>query len=133
MNEQQKDIGRLERTLQTLATEVPEPQNVAPKQPEQAQPRQPNAAASAAIDSRRLLDEQHKDEGGLERALQTLANKLQGPQPGGASPPPRPRFNQSNDDAPAAIDAARRVLDEAPRSEDANKPAARKLGVVRVA
>ena len=133
LSEQQKDIGRLERTLQTLATEVPEPQNVAPKQPEHAQPRQPNAAASAAIDSRRFLEEQHKDEGGLERALQTLANKLQGPQPAGASAPPRPRFNQSNDDAPAAIDAARRVLDEAPRSEDANKPAARKLGVVRVA
>ena len=75
----------------------------------------PNEAAASGPDSRRLLDEQQKDEGGLERALQTLANKLQAPQPAGASAPARPR-----------------LLDELQLKSD-DKPAARKLGVVRVA
>ena len=116
LDEQQKDVGRLERALQTLATEVPE--------------RRPPASASRLVrslsrptmrrprrrsNSRRLLDDQQKDEGGLERALQTLANKLQAPQPAGASPPARPR-----------------LLDELQQKSD-DKPAARKLGVVRVA
>jgi len=47
--------------------------------------------------------------------LQTLANKLQAPQPAGASAPARPR-----------------LLDELQLKSD-DKPAARKLGVVRVA
>jgi hypothetical protein len=114
LDEQQKEVGRLERALQTLATEVPEPQTAGVSQPSGAQPKPSNDAA-AALDSRRLLDDQHKDEGGLERALQTLANKLQAPQPAGASPPARPR-----------------LLDELQQKSD-DKPAARKLGVVRVA
>ena len=115
LDEQQKDVGRLERALQTLATEVPE-QTAGVSQPSGAQPKPSNdAAAAAALDSRRLLDDQQKDEGGLERALQTLANKLQAPQPAGASPPARPR-----------------LLDELQQKSD-DKPAARKLGVVRVA
>jgi hypothetical protein len=115
LDEQQKDVGRLERALQTLATEVPEPQAPGVSQPAGAQPMPPNEAAASGPDSRRLLDEQQKDEGGLERALQTLANKLQAPQPAGASAPARPR-----------------LLDELQLKSD-DKPAARKLGVVRVA
>jgi hypothetical protein len=115
LDEQQKDVGRLERALQALATEIPEPQTAGAGPLTRAQAKPSNDAA-AALDSRRLLDEQHKDEGGLERALQTLANKLQGPQPAGTGPLARPR-----------------LLDESQKSEDPTKPAARKLGVVRVA
>ena len=133
LNEQHKDLGRLERTLQTLATEFPSPETVAANQPEHAQPKQPNAAAPASINSRRLLDEQQKDDRGLERALQTLANKLQGPQHDGDSLPTRLQLKQFNGGASAPVDGARRALDEPPKSEDANMPATRKLGVVRVA
>jgi len=133
LDEQQKDVGRLERALQTLATETPEPQTAVASQPPRAQAKPSNDAAAAALDSRLLLDEQQKDEGGLERALQTLANKLQAPQPAGASAPARPWPKQPNEAAPAPLDAQRRLLDEPQKSDDATKPAARKLGVVRVA
>jgi hypothetical protein len=132
LDEQQKDVGRLERALQTLATEVPEPQISAVSQPPHAQPK-PSSDAAAARDSRRLLDEQQKDEGNLERALQTLANKIQPPQAASAPPPARPWPKQPNEPTPAALDAARRILDEPLKADDATKPAARKLGVVRVA
>jgi hypothetical protein len=131
LDEQQKDVGRLERALQTLATDLAEPQAPAATQPPPAQPK-PAGDAASAHDSRRLLDDQHKDEGGLERALQSLANKAQPPQPASAPPAARSWLKPS-DAAPAPVDAARRLLDEPQKGDDATKPAARKLGVVRVA
>jgi hypothetical protein len=79
-----------------------------------------------ALDSRQLLDEQqktvrHRDEGGLERALQTLANM------------PRPRLTPFVNEGPTPVESALRVLDEPQKAEDASKQQPRKLGVVRVA
>ena len=136
LDEQQKGVGRLERALQTLETDAPEPSTAGASQPAQAQPK-PSSDAAAALDSRRLLDDQHKDEGSLERALQSLANKL-APQPAAASPQPaasplaRPRFTQTSD-ALAPPDFARRSLDEPQKGEDTTTQPPRKLGVVRVA
>jgi hypothetical protein len=137
LDEQQKDVGRLERALQTLATDAPEPQAAAASQPPRAQPKASNDA-SASLDSRRLLDDPHKDEGGLERALQSLANKLApqpaaaaSHQPAAASPLARPRLTQTSDATPP--DSARRSLDEPQKGEDATPQPPRKLGVVRVA
>ncbi len=99
-------------------------------------PSRPTAVRQRRSNSRQLLDEQpsdeqHKDEGGLERALQTLATKLQGPpQSAAASQLNRARLHQSNDEA---LEAARRLLDEPQKGEDGIKQPARKLGVVRVA
>jgi hypothetical protein len=130
-------VGRLERALQTLATDAPEPQAAAASQPPRAQPKA-SIDAPASLDSRRLLDDQPKDEGSLERALQSLANKL-APQPAAAShqsaaasPPARPRLTQTSDGL-ALPDSARRSLDEPQKGEDATVQPPRKLGVVRVA
>ena len=81
---------------------------------------------SRRSNSRQLLDEQQKtvrprDEGGLERALQTLANM------------PRPRLTPFVSEAPTPVELALRVLDEPQKAEDASKQQPRKLGVVRVA
>lgn len=136
LDEQQKDVGKLERALQTLASELPEPQPDGAGQPTRAQSKPSNGGAPAPLNFRQLLDEQpsdeqHKDEGGLERALQTLATKLQGPpQSAAAGQLNRARLHQSNDEA---LEAARRLLDEPQKGEDGIKQPARKLGVVRVA
>jgi hypothetical protein len=112
LDDQQKDVGKLERALQTLASALPEPPIEAAGQSAQPQARQ---SVDAALDSRLLLDEQqkhdHRDEGGLERALQTLASK----QNASAAQSARPR--------PAAVIAEAPGADQQPR----------KLGVVRVA
>ena len=139
LDEQQKDVGKLERALQTLASELPEPQNESAGQPTRVQSKPSNGGAPSPVNSRQLLDEQpqheqHKDEGGLERALQTLATKLQGPpQPAGAGQLNRARLQQSNDEASVPLDTALRLLDNSQKGEDAAKQPARKLGVVRVA
>ena len=120
LDEQQQYVGKLERALQTLASAPPEPPAEAASQLKQSGEDEP------ALDSRRLLDEQqktgrHRDEGGLERALQTLANM------------PRPRLTPFVGEAPTATESALRVLDEPEKAEDASKQQPRKLGVVRVA
>jgi len=119
LDEQQQYVGKLERALQTLASAPPEPLAEAASQLKQPGEDEP------ALDSRQLLDEQqktgrHRDEGGLERALQTLANM------------PRPRLTPFVSEAPTPVESALRVLDE-PKAEDASKQQPRKLGVVRVA
>src|SRR5262245_17975926 len=128
LDEQQKEVGRLERALQTLATDAPEPDVATASEPVAAQHAARHEAA-ASVDSRRLLGEEHKDEGGLERALQTLANRMapqppsQQPanagQPAAAHPQARPRLTQASEAMAVA--------------EDAAKQQPRKLGVVRVA
>lgn len=121
--EQHQDVSKIERALQTLASAPPEPQVVAAA----ASPlKPPGDGAPEAVDSRRLLDEQHRavhhrDEGGLERALQTLANM------------PRPRITPFGGEVPVSVEPARRLPEEPPKAEDASKQPPRKLGVVRVA
>ena len=120
LDEQQKYVGKLERALQTLASAPPEPLA------EAASPLEQSGEDEPALDSRQLLDEQQKtvrprDEGGLERALQTLANM------------PRPRLTPFVSEAPTPAESALRVLDEPQKAEDASKQQPRKLGVVRVA
>lgn len=120
LDEQQKYVGKLERALQTLASAPPEPLAEAASQLKQP------GEDGPALDSRQFLDEQQKtarprDEGGLERALQTLANM------------PRPRLTPFVSEAPTPVESALRVLDEPQKAEDASKQQPRKLGVVRVA
>lgn len=123
LNEQHEDVSKIERALQTLASAPPEPQAAAAT----ASPlKQPGDGAPEAVDSRTLLDEQprgvhHRDEGGLERALQTLANM------------PRPRITPFGGEAPASVEPARRLLEEPQKADDVSKQQPRKLGVVRVA
>src|SRR5262245_40708937 len=63
VDEQHKDVGRLERALQVLAGELPEPQDAGGDQVLPAQSRQ--SIASAVPDTaRRSLEDEHKDEGG---------------------------------------------------------------------
>jgi hypothetical protein len=134
VDEQHKDVGRLERALQVLAGELPEPQDANVHQSLPAQPRQSNAVAmsDAAPPS---LDEEHKDEGGLERALQTLANKSQAAQQNGTSQLSLARFKQSNDHAgaPAPSEAPPRLQEEPQPGDDVSKPVPRTIGAIRAA
>jgi hypothetical protein len=115
VHEQHQYVENLERALQRMASEAPEPQVEAA-----ARLKEPDAGASA-VDSRRLLDEQQpkavppREEGTLETALQTLANM------------PRPRLMPFGSVASSAAEPGPQ------EAEDASKQQPRKLGVVRVA
>jgi hypothetical protein len=135
-NEQQRNVERLERALQTLTSEVPEPPTAsagaAPRV--QPQPKSLDDDGSVAPDTRHLLDEaQYKDEVGLERALQTLATKMQAPEPTGTpSLLTRARIKPSGAEPPTPAEPPASVLEEAQQGQDEGMPAARKPGVVRV-
>lgn len=112
LDQQHQYVEKLERALQTMANELPEPLvDAAGKLKEAAENAPP-------LDSRRLLDEQpkatHLREEGLESALQTLANM------------PRPRLMPFGG-------AAAPTEPEPQKAEEASKQPPRKLGVVRVA
>jgi hypothetical protein len=134
VDEQHKDVGRLERALQVLAGELPEPQDAGADQGLPAQPRQSNASAMPDP-ARPSLEDEHKDEGGLERALQTLANKSQASQHNGTGQLSLARFKQSNDDAgtPVPIESPPRLLEESQSGDDVSKPAPRTIGAIRAA
>jgi hypothetical protein len=114
LDEQYQYVEKLERALQTMANDGPEPHVDAGnglKEP---------GANAPAVDSRRLLDEQQggghpREEGGLESALQTLAKM------------PRPRLMPFGSGAPSATEPAPQQAEDAPQQQP------RKLGVVRVA
>jgi hypothetical protein len=114
LDDQHQYVQKLERALQRMTDELPAP-NV------DAASRSKEPAESApAVDSRQLLDEPPRnvpprEEGGLETALQTLANM------------PRPRLMPFGAGAPPATEAGPE------KAEDASKQQPRKLGVVRVA
>jgi hypothetical protein len=115
VDEQHQYVEKLERALQRMANELPEP-------PVEAAGRLKEPAEKApAPDSRRLLDErqpravQPREEGGLESALQTLANM------------PRSRLMPFGSVTPPATEPGPQ------EAEDASKQPPRKLGVVRVA
>jgi hypothetical protein len=132
LDEQQRDVDLFESALKTLATEAPAPQVAASGQSAAAQPPARNDAL-AAVDSRRLLDDHQKDEKNLERALQTLASKMapqSANQQQSANPSQQQPANASQQQPAAASPLAH---PEPPKSEDATKQLARKLGVVRVA
>jgi hypothetical protein len=135
-NEQQKNVERLERALQTLTSEVPEPPAASAGAAARAQPQQKSADddRSVAPDAHRLMDEaQYKDEVGLERALQTLATKMQAPeQPGTPSLLTRARIKPSSAEPPTLAEPPASALEEAQQGQDDGKLAARKPGVVRV-
>jgi hypothetical protein len=133
-NEQQRNVERLERALQTLTSEVPEPPAANAGAVPRAQPKSLDDDGSVAPDAHRLMDEaQYKDEVGLERALQTLATKMQAPeQPGTPSLLTRARIKPSGAEPPTPAEPPALALDEAQQGQDEDKPAARKPGVVRV-
>jgi hypothetical protein len=113
VDEQHQYVEKLERALQRMADELPAPQVDAASRSKEP------AESVPDVDSRRLLEEPAKgvhprEEGGLETALQTLANM------------PRPRLMPFGAAAPPATEPG---LEKA---EDAAKQP-RKLGVVRVA
>lgn len=132
VDEQHKDVNRLERALQVLAGELPE-QDAGADQALASQPRQSNASAMPA--PARSLEDEHKDEGGLERALQTLANKTQASQHNGASQLSLARFKQSNDDTgvPVPVESPPRLVEEPQPGDDVSKPAPRTIGSIRAA
>jgi hypothetical protein len=114
VDEQHQYVEKLERALQRMANEPPEPQVDAA-----ARLKEPGDSAPA-LDSRRLLDEPPRavpprEEGNLETALQTLANM------------PRPRLMPFGSVVPPATEPGPQ------EAEDASKQQPRKLGVVRVA
>ena len=120
LDEQHQYVGQLERALQTMANELPEPSADAASQSKQS------GGSAPVVDSRQLLDEpqrgvHRRDEGGLESALQTLASM------------PRPRITPFGGKAPTAMEPAGRLPDEPQKAEDAAKQQPRKLGVARVA
>src|SRR5262245_17775949 len=115
LDQQHEYVEKLERALQTMANEPPEPHVDAASrltEPDESTP---------ALDSDRVPDEQQsgvhrREEGsGLESALQTLANM------------PRPRLMPFGSVAPSATEP------EPQKDEDTSKQQPRKLGVVRVA
>ena len=108
VDEQHQYAEKLERALQRMANELPEPRVDAGGQLKEP------AENSPAVDSRRLLDDHPRAEG-LESALQTLANM------------PRPRLMPFGSVAPPAAEPG------AQKAEDASDQQPRKLGVVRVA
>lgn len=111
VDEQQQYVEKLERALQRMADELPEPHV-------DAGTRLDDSAESApAAGPHQLLDEHmHPREGaGLESALQTLANM------------PRPRLMPFGSVAPPATEPGPQKV------EDASTQQPRKLGVIRVA
>lgn len=114
VDEQHHYVEKLERALQVMASESPEPQAEAANRPNET------AESAPPVDSRQLLDEQqvdvHAREGsGLESALQTLAKM------------PRPRLMPFGNAAPPPAEPGPQ------KAEDAPKEQPRKLGVIRVA
>lgn len=114
VDEQHQYVEKLERALQRMANELPEPHVDAAGRLKES------GKSAPALDSRQLLDEQPsgvqpRGEGGLESALQTLANM------------PRPRIMPFGSVAPPAAESGPQ------KAEDASDQQPRKLGVVRVA
>jgi len=112
VDEQHQYVEKLERALQMMADELPEPDVDAAARLDAA------AESAPAPDAQQLLDEQHEHhrEGvGLESALQTLANM------------PRPRLMPFGSVAPPATEPGPQKVD------DASTQQPRKLGVIRVA
>jgi hypothetical protein len=114
VDEQHRYVDKLERALQKMANELPEPHVDAASRLKESGESEP------VVDSRQLLDEpqrgvHRRDEGGLESALQTLASM------------PRPRLMPFSSVAPPSMEP------ESQQAEDASKQQPRKLGVARVA
>jgi hypothetical protein len=144
--EQHEYVEKLERALQTMANDPPEPHVDAARADAVAHVKGPGETTPAR-DPRRVPTEQQsaahlREEGGLERALQTLANM---PRPrvtpfghGGASAPELPQKADEIFKPPKAEGAPKQQKAEGSESkpqkaEDASKQQPRKLGVVRVA
>jgi len=113
-DEQHQYVEKLERALQTMANELPEPHIDAAGRLRESEESAPAHYAGGLLDEQQS-GVQTRGEGGLESALQTLANM------------PRPRLTPFGGVAPPAMEPRPQT------SEDASKQQSRKLGVVRVA
>jgi hypothetical protein len=141
--QQHEYVEKLERALQTMANDPPEPHVDAARPDAVAHLKEPGETTPAR-DPRRLPNEQSaahlREEGGLERALQTLANMPRARVTqfgnGGASAPELPQKAEEIFKQPKADGAPKpqKAESSAPqKTEDASKQPPRKLGVVRVA